>query len=83
MRRTIKLTERDLSRIVKRVLNENANQIADELSGESKRLLNVLDDYNRDVKKGDNRKIEDSKDIVKRHIRRMENVLEDLKRKMR
>ena len=77
------LTERDLSRIVKRVLNENANQIADELSGESKRLLNVLDDYNRDVKKGDNRKIEDSKDIVKRHIRRMENVLEDLKRKLR
>lgn len=78
-----RLTERDLSRIVKRVLNENTNQIADELSSESKRLLNVLDDYNRDVKKGDNRKIEDSKDIVKRHIRRMENVLEDLKRKMR
>lgn len=78
-----RLTERDLTNIVKRVLNENANQIADELSGESKRLLNVLDDYNRDVKKGDNRKIEDSKDIVKRHIRRMENVLEDLKRKMR
>ena len=78
-----RLTERDLTNIVKRVLNENANQIADELSSESKRLLNVLDDYNRDVKKGDNRKIEDSKDIVKRHIRRMENVLEDLKRKMR
>ena len=46
-----RLTERDLTNIVKRVLNENTNQIADELSGESKRLLNVLDDYNRDVKK--------------------------------
>ena len=78
-----RLTERDLTNIVKRVLNENTNQIADELSGESKRLLNVLDDYNRDVKKGDNRKIEESKEIVKRHIRRMENILDDLKRKIR
>lgn len=29
-----KLTERDLSRIVKRVINENTNQIADEFYSE-------------------------------------------------
>ena len=78
-----RLTERDLSRIVKRVINENTNQIADEFYSESKRLSRVLDDYNQDVKKGENRKIEESKEIVKRHIRRMENILDDLKRKFR
>ena len=78
-----RLTERDLSRIVKRVINENTNQIADEFYNESKRLSRVLDDYNQDVKKGENRKIEESKEIVKRHIRRMENILDDLRRKFR
>lgn len=59
-----RLTKRDLTNIVKRVINENTNQIADEFYSESKRLSNVLDDYNKDVKKGDNRKIEESKEIV-------------------
>jgi hypothetical protein len=83
MKKIVKLTESDLSRIVKRIINENTNQIADEFYNESKRLSRILDDYNQDVKKGQNKKIEESKEIVKRHIRRMENILDDLKRKFK
>lgn len=82
MKRIIRLTENDLSRIVKQTISENVNNIADDLRGVSKRLNLSLDDYISDMKRGDSRKMEDSKEIVKKNIRRTENILDDLKRKL-
>ena len=83
MKKIIRLTESDLQKIVKKTLNENVNQVSEELRTASRRVLSALDEYNTDVRKGDNRKIEESKDVVKHHIRRMENILDELKRKLR
>ena len=83
MKKIIRLTENDLARIVKKTLNENVNQSAEDLRTASRRVLSALEDYNTENRKGDNRKIEESKDVVKHHIRRMENILDELKRKLR
>jgi DNA-binding ferritin-like protein len=83
MKKIIRLTESDLTRIVRQTINENVNQTAEELRTASRRVLSALDDYNTENRKGDNRKIEESKDVVKHHIRRMENILDELKRKLR
>jgi len=53
------------------------------LRGVSKRLNLSLDDYISDMKRGDSRKMEDSKEIVKKNIKRMEDILDELKRKLR
>lgn len=82
MKKIIRLTESDLSRIVKQTINENVNNMADDLRGVSRRLNLSLDDYISVMKKGDSRKMEDSKQIVKRNIERMEEILKDLKRKL-
>jgi len=83
MKRIIRLTESDLSRIVKQTISENVNNMADDLRGVSKRLNLSLDDYISDMKRGDSRKMEDSKEIVKKNIKRMEDILDELKRKLR
>jgi len=83
MKRIIRLTESDLTRIVKKTINENVNQTAEDFRGISRRVLSALEDYNTEIRKGDNRKIEESKDLVKHNIRRMENILDELKRKLR
>ena len=83
MKKIIRLTETDLVRIVKQTLNENVNQSADDLRSVSRRVFSALDDYGTELKKGDNRKIEESKDVVKHQIKRMENILDELKRKLR
>jgi len=57
--------------------------MADDLRGVSKRLNLSLDDYISDMKRGDSRKMEDSKEIVKKNIKRMEDILDELKRKLR
>jgi len=57
--------------------------MADDLRGVSKRLNLSLDDYISDMKRGDSRKMEDSKEIVKKNIRRMEDILDKLKRKLK
>lgn len=83
MKKIIRLTETDLVRIVKQTLNENVNQSTDDLRSVSRRVFSALDDYGTELKKGDNRKIEESKDTVKHQIKRMENILDELKRKLR
>ena len=83
MRKIVGLTESDLTRIVKKTINENINQSSEDFRSISRRVTASLDDLNVEMKKGDLRKMEESKDAVKRHIRRMEGIIDDLKRKLR
>jgi hypothetical protein len=83
MKKIIRLTESDLTRIVKNTINENINQSSEDFRGICRRVTAALEDLNVEIKKGEARKIEESKDIVKHHIRRMENILDELKRKLR
>jgi hypothetical protein len=83
MRKTIRLTESDLARIVKKTINENINQSSEDFRSICRRVTASLDDLNVEMRKGDTRKTEESKDAVKHHIRRMENIIDELKRKLR
>jgi len=83
MKRIVRLTESDLTRIVKETINENINQSSEDFRSISRRVSSALDDLVSDTKKGDTRKIDESKDAVKLHIRRMENFIDDLKKKLR
>ena len=80
MRKIVGLTESDLTRIVKKTINENINQSSEDFRGISRRVTASLDDLNVEIKRGDVRKMEESKDAVKRHIRRMEGIIDDLKK---
>jgi hypothetical protein len=83
MKKNIRLTESDLARIVKKTINENINQSSEDFRGICRRVTAALEDLNVEMRKGDTRKMEESKDAVKHHIRRMENILDELKRKLR
>jgi hypothetical protein len=83
MKKIIRLTESDLARIVKKTINENINQSSEDFRGICRRVTAALEDLNVEMRKGDTRKMEESKDAVKHHIRRMENILDELKRKLR
>ena len=83
MKNIVRLTENDLKRIVKETINENINQSSEDFRSISRRVSSALDDLMSDTKKGDTRKIGDSMDAVKHHIRRMENIIDELKKKLR
>jgi hypothetical protein len=83
MKKNIRLTESDLARIVKKTINENINQSSEDFRGICRRVTAALEDLSVEMRKGDTRKMEESKDVVKHHIRRMENILDELKRKLR
>ena len=83
MRKIVGLTESDLTRIVKKTINENINQSSEDFRSICRRVTASLDDLTVEMKKGDLRKMEESKDVVKHHIKRMEGIIDDLKRKLR
>jgi DNA-binding transcriptional regulator WhiA len=83
MKKIVRLTESDLTRIVKKTINENINQSSEDFRSICRRVTASLDDLKVEMKKGDARKTEESKDAVKHHIRRMENIIDELKRKLR
>ena len=83
MKKIIRLTELDLTRIVKQTINENINQSSEDFRSICRRVTASLDDLTVEMRKGDPKKTEESKDTVKHHIRRMENIIDELKRKLR
>jgi len=78
-----KLKESDLTRIVKETINENINQSSEDFRSISRRVSSALDDLVSDTKKGDTRKVDESIAAVKHHIRKMEGIIDDLKKKLR
>jgi hypothetical protein len=83
MKKIVRLTESDLTRIVKQTINENINQSSEDFRSICRRVTASLDDLTVEMRKGDPKKTEESKDTVKHHIRRMENIIDELKRKLR
>jgi len=83
MKKIVRLTEFDLNKIVKRTINESINQVAEDFRGTCKRVSYSLEDLDSATKKGDGRKIEEAKDLVKHQVRMLENIIEELKRKLR
>ena len=83
MKKIVRLTESDLTRIVKQVINENINRASDDFRNQTRRVTMALDDLVNDMKKGDTRKIQDSKDLVQHHVRRLESILQEIKSKLK
>lgn len=83
MKKVLRLTESDLTKIVKKVLNENITRSTDEFYSLSRKVLAYLDELNKEMKKGDPKKIEESKDLVKHYVRNLEQVIDEIKQKLR
>ena len=81
----MRLTERDLSRIVKRVVNENHNpldRLRDDLGSISRKVLNSMDEYSTLTKKGDYKRLSDELDNLRRMVRRIKDVIQEIESKI-
>lgn len=87
MKKLIKLTEKDLTNIVKKVLNEGRDESLEyereEITSSFRTLNSSLEDYNSSIRHGDFRRASDDIDNVRRGIRRLQEALSDLERKVR
>jgi hypothetical protein len=82
MKKVIRLIESDLTRIVKRVINENVPSLdreRDELRSTSQRLMRSMDEYGSLQRKGDYKRMGDEVS----HIRKLASDLEDIARKIK
>jgi polyhydroxyalkanoate synthesis regulator phasin len=81
----MRLTERDLSRIVKRVVNENHNsldRLRDDLRMVSGKVLRSMDEYSTLTKKGDYKRMGDEVDNLRRMVRRLKDVIQEIETKI-
>ena len=83
MKKRVRLSESYINRIVKQTINESVGQSAEDLRGEFRRLLTSLEDLQSTMKRGDLRKMEESRGIVNHRVRQLENILHELKIKLR
>jgi ribosomal protein S3AE len=85
MEKIVRLTESDLSRIVKRVVNENHDplgRLRDDLGSISRKVLNSMDEYSSLTKKGDYKRMGDELDNLRRIVRRMKDVIQEIETKI-
>ena len=85
MKKTIKLTESDLTRLVKRVVNENhssLDRVRDDLRMVSQKVLRSIDEYSMLTKKGDYKRMGDELDNLRRMVRRLKGVIEEVESKI-
>jgi hypothetical protein len=82
-----KLNESDIKRIVSRVINESEmngiDSLKEEISSKSRTLVNGLDELSYLLRRGDTRRIDEEKDNVMRHVMRLEDILNEVKQKLR
>jgi hypothetical protein len=81
----MRLTERDLLRIVKRVVNENHNpldRLRDDLRMVSGKVLRSMDEYSTLTKKGDYKRMGDEVDNLRRMVRRLKDVIQEIETKI-
>jgi septation ring formation regulator EzrA len=81
-----RLTENDLNRIVKKVIKENRGfdfgDLKSELSSRTRRVLSSMEDYDKTIRNGDYKKASDVLDMVRRDIKRLDDVISNIKRKI-
>jgi polyhydroxyalkanoate synthesis regulator phasin len=80
-----KITENDVTRIVKKVLNENTPSlegVKDELRSVTRRLTASMDDYGALQRKGDYKKMGDEVDNIRRLVRKLKDVIQQIDSKI-
>ena len=85
MKKIVRLTESDLTRIVKRVVNENhssLDRVRDDLRMVSQKVLRSIDEYSMLTKKGDYKRMGDELDNLRRMVRRLKGVIEEIETKI-
>ena len=85
MKKIVRLTESDLTRLVKRVVNENhssIDRVRDDLRMVSQKVLRSIDEYSMLTKKGDYKRMGDELDNLRRMVRRLKGVIEEVESKL-
>jgi predicted translin family RNA/ssDNA-binding protein len=85
MKKIVRLTESDLTRLVKRVVNENhssLDRVRDDLRMVSQKVLRSIDEYSMLTKKGDYKRMGDELDNLRRMVRRLKGVIEEVESKI-
>jgi predicted translin family RNA/ssDNA-binding protein len=85
MKKIVRLTESDLTRLVKRVVNENhssLDRVRDDLRMVSQKVLRSIDEYSMLTKKGDYKRMGDELDNLRRMVRRLKGVIEEVESKL-
>lgn len=85
MKKIIRLTESDLTRIVKRVVNESPQSldgVKDDLRQVTQRLMRSMDEYNTLMRKGEYKRMGDELDNIRRMVRRLKDVIQQIESKI-
>jgi predicted translin family RNA/ssDNA-binding protein len=92
-----RLTESDLTRIVKRVMNEedggdlnrmvnespqSLDGVKDDLRHVSQKLMRSMDEYTTLMRKGDYKRMSDELDNIRRMVRRLKDVTQQIESKI-
>ena len=80
-----RLTESDLNRIVKRVVSESPQSldgVKDDLRQITQRLMRSMDEYNTLMRKGEYKRMGDELDNVRRLVRRLKDVTQQIESKI-
>ena len=80
-----RLTESDLDRIVKQVVNESPQSldgVKDDLRQITQRLMRSMDEYNTLMRKGEYKRMGDELDNIRRMVRRLKDVTQQIESKI-
>lgn len=81
----MKLTERDIKRITKEVLNEDRGSlgsIKDDYRSASQKLARSIEEYDSLSRKGEYKRMGDELDNLRRLIRKLKDVLQNIESKL-
>jgi hypothetical protein len=85
MKRIIRLTESDITRITQKILNENIPSlegVRDDLRFVSQRLVKSMDEYSMLQRKGDYKNMGNEIDNIRRLVRKLKDVTEQIESKI-
>ena len=81
----MKLTEKDIKRITKEVLNENRGSLStikDDYRSVSLKLTRSMEEYDSLSRKGEYKRMGDELDNLRRLIRKLKDVLQNIESKL-
>ena len=85
MKKTIRLTESDLNRLVKKVLNESIPSFGndkDELRHVSLKLIRSMEEYSQLQRKGEYKQMGDEVDNIRRLTRKLKDLIGNIESKI-
>ena len=85
MKKIVRLTESDVTRIVKKVINENIpslEEVKDEFRFISQRLVKSMDEYSMLQRKGDYKNMGMEIDNIRRLVRKLKDVTQQIESKI-